>query len=141
MPATEERMAAGRIRDRFDSPPQGQQTGFQSHRSTVDPIDLVLREVVQRPRGTKVGAAPVDYARAFDSADHGCSHECAAEVPRGPAHPSRWIMDFLSNRAARVHLSKAVSKSATFTHAASHGALSSALPSSSPWAWTPSVWN
>ncbi|KAK7197738.1 Reverse transcriptase (RNA-dependent DNA polymerase) [Novymonas esmeraldas] len=139
--ATEERMAARCIRDRFESLPQPQQTGFRPLRPPVDPLDLVLREVVQRPYGTKVGAVPVDNAMAFDSVDHGCSHECAAEVPRGPAHPSRWIMDFLSNRTARFYLSEATSKFATVTHAASHGALSSALPSSSPWTWTPSVWS
>ncbi|KAK7197539.1 Reverse transcriptase (RNA-dependent DNA polymerase) [Novymonas esmeraldas] len=134
-------MIARCIRDRFESLPQPQQTGFQSHRSTVDPLDLVPHEAVRRPHGTKEGAVPVDYARAFDSVDHGCSNGCAAEVPRGPAHLSRWITGFLGNRTARVYLNKAVPKSATFTHAASHGALSSALPSSSPWAWTPSMWN
>ncbi|CCD20913.1 hypothetical protein, conserved (fragment), partial [Trypanosoma vivax Y486] len=67
-----ERVVARRVRDCIEDKLQPQQAGFRPARSTLDTLMQVTSAVRRRKDGEKTTAAFIDYARAFDSVDHGC---------------------------------------------------------------------
>ncbi|KAH8611400.1 putative Reverse transcriptase (RNA dependent DNA polymerase) [Trypanosoma vivax] len=67
-----ERVVARRVRDCIEDKLQPQQAGFRPVRSTPDTLVQVTSAVLRRKDGEKTTAAFIDYARAFDSVDHGC---------------------------------------------------------------------
>ncbi|KAH8615367.1 putative Reverse transcriptase (RNA dependent DNA polymerase) [Trypanosoma vivax] len=67
-----ERIVARRVRDCIEDKLRTQQAGFRLARSTLDTLMQVTSAVWRRKGGEKTAAALIDYARAFDSADHGC---------------------------------------------------------------------
>ncbi|KAH8603425.1 putative Reverse transcriptase (RNA dependent DNA polymerase) [Trypanosoma vivax] len=67
-----ERIACRRFMDRLEDKLQPQQAEFRPARSTLDTLMQVTSAVRRRKEGEKTAAVFVDYARAFDSVDHGC---------------------------------------------------------------------
>ncbi|KAH8617747.1 putative Reverse transcriptase (RNA dependent DNA polymerase) [Trypanosoma vivax] len=67
-----ERIVARRVRDCIEDELQPQQAGFRPARSTLDTLMQVTSAVRRRKDGEKTVCVFIDYARAFDSADHGC---------------------------------------------------------------------
>ncbi|CAG9573229.1 hypothetical protein LMJF_20_1750 [Leishmania major strain Friedlin] len=65
-----EQIVSRPVRGHLEDKLQPQQPGLRPHRSTADPLDLLLRKVVQPQPATMAGAAFVDCARAFDWVDN-----------------------------------------------------------------------
>ncbi|KAH8612239.1 putative Reverse transcriptase (RNA dependent DNA polymerase) [Trypanosoma vivax] len=64
-------IVARRVRDCIEDKLQPQRAGFRPARSTLDTLMLVTSAVRRRKGGEKTAPALIDYACAFDSADHG----------------------------------------------------------------------
>jgi hypothetical protein len=63
-------MISRRLRKHLESLLQPQQAGFRPHRSTLDPLELLLHKVAQKLKGLKNDAVFVDDVRAFGSVVH-----------------------------------------------------------------------
>ncbi|KAH8603756.1 putative Reverse transcriptase (RNA dependent DNA polymerase) [Trypanosoma vivax] len=68
-----ERIVARRVGDCIEDKLQPQRAVFRPARSTLDTLMLVTSAVWRRKGGEKTAAVFIDYACAFDSADHGCA--------------------------------------------------------------------
>ncbi|CCD18663.1 putative Reverse transcriptase (RNA dependent DNA polymerase) [Trypanosoma vivax] len=66
------RIVARRVRDCIEDKLQPRKAGFRPARSTLDTLMQVTSAVRRRKDGEKTAAVFIDYARAFDSVDHGC---------------------------------------------------------------------
>ncbi|EPY19163.1 hypothetical protein STCU_09590 [Strigomonas culicis] len=109
-----ERMVARRLRTQVDPYMCEEQAGFSQNRSTVDPLTYIIGRLLKRKQGEKVGAVFIDYARAFDSVDHGCIIRTLEQYHVDP-YLTRWVVNFLSNRTARVKVSNHYSSYRKFT--------------------------
>ncbi|EPY28224.1 hypothetical protein STCU_05239 [Strigomonas culicis] len=109
-----ERMVARRLRTQVDPYMCEEQAGFSQNRSTVDPLTHIIGRLLKRKQGEKVGAVFIDYACAFDSVDHGCIIRTLEQYHVDP-YLTRWVVNFLSNRTARVKVSNHYSSYRKFT--------------------------
>ncbi|KAG8345778.1 hypothetical protein TRVL_03393 [Trypanosoma vivax] len=104
-----EHIVARRSRDCIEDKKRPQQAGFRPGRSTPDTIMQVASAVWHRLDGEKTAAVFIDYARAFDSVDHGCilKELLSFGVER---HLVAWTAGFLQARAAKVRENNVLSE-------------------------------
>ncbi|CCD20346.1 reverse transcriptase (RNA-dependent DNA polymerase) [Trypanosoma vivax Y486] len=104
-----ERIVARRVRDCIEDKLQPQQAGFRPTRSALDTLMQVTSAVRRRKDGENTAAVFIDYARAFDSVDHGC---IVKELLSSGAekHLVGWIAGFLKGRTAKVRVSNVLSE-------------------------------
>ncbi|KAH8604489.1 putative Reverse transcriptase (RNA dependent DNA polymerase) [Trypanosoma vivax] len=104
-----ERIVARRVRDCIEDKLQPQQAGFRPGRSTLDTLMQVTSAVRRRKDGEKTAAMFIDYARGFDSVDHGCivKELLSFGVER---HLVAWIACFLQERTAQVRVNNVLSE-------------------------------
>ncbi|KAH8614742.1 putative Reverse transcriptase (RNA dependent DNA polymerase) [Trypanosoma vivax] len=109
-----ERIVARRVRDCIEDRLQPQQAGFRPARSTLDTLMHVTSAVRRRKDGEKAAAVFIDYARAFDSVDHGCivKELLSFGVER---HLVLWIAGFLKGRTAKVRVNNVLSEDISLT--------------------------
>ncbi|CCD20778.1 reverse transcriptase (RNA-dependent DNA polymerase), partial [Trypanosoma vivax Y486] len=109
-----ERIVARRVRDCIEDKLQPQQAGFRPARSTLDTLMQVTSAVRRRKDGEKTAAVFIDYARAFDSVDHGCivKELLSFGVER---HLVAWIAGFLKGRTAKVRVNNVLSEDISLT--------------------------
>ncbi|KAH8610637.1 putative Reverse transcriptase (RNA dependent DNA polymerase) [Trypanosoma vivax] len=109
-----ERIVARRVRDCIEDKLQPQQAGFRPARSTLDTLMQVTSAVRRRKDGEKTAAVFIDYARAFDSVDHGCivKELLSFGVEK---HLVAWIAGFLKGRTAKVRVNNVLSEDISLT--------------------------
>ncbi|CCD18592.1 hypothetical protein, conserved [Trypanosoma vivax Y486] len=117
-----ERTACRRVRDCIEDKPQPQRAGFRQARSTLDTLMQVTGAVRRRKEGEKMAAVFVDYARAFDSVDHGCivKELLSFGVEK---HLVAWIARFLKERTAQVRVNNVLSKDIGLTGGVPQGSV------------------
>ncbi|KAH8617122.1 putative Reverse transcriptase (RNA dependent DNA polymerase) [Trypanosoma vivax] len=109
-----ERIPARRVRDFIDDKLQPQQAGFRPPRSTLDTPMQVTSAVRRRRDGEKTAAVFIDYARAFDSADHGYTIKELLSFGVGK-HLVAWIAGFLKERTAQARVNNMLSEDISLT--------------------------
>ena len=109
-----ERVVAQRIRDAVEERLLPYQAGFRPQRSTADPLVGLMPMISDRKPREKVDAVRIDYARAFDSVDHGWII-WTLEMYQVDGYITRWVADFLTGRTSRVRIGHAMSDPAVFT--------------------------
>ncbi|KAG8341650.1 hypothetical protein TRVL_07518 [Trypanosoma vivax] len=104
-----ESIVARRVRDCIEDKPHPQQAVFRPARSTLDTPMQVTGAVRRRKDGERTAAMFIDYARAFDSAGHGCivKELLSFAVER---HLVAWIAGFLKGRTAKVRVNNTLSE-------------------------------
>ncbi|CCD20356.1 retrotransposon hot spot protein, putative [Trypanosoma vivax Y486] len=109
-----ERIVARRVRDCIEDKLRPQQAGFRPPRSTLDTLMQVASAVRRRKDGEKTATVFIDYARAFDSVDHGCIVKALLSfgVER---HLVAWIAGFLNGRTAQVGVNNVLSEDISLT--------------------------
>ncbi|CCD20162.1 retrotransposon hot spot protein (RHS, pseudogene), putative, partial [Trypanosoma vivax Y486] len=109
-----ERIVARRFRDRIEDKLQPQQAGFRPARSTLETLMQVTSAVRRRKDGEKTAVVFIDYARAFDSVDHGCivKELLSFGVEK---HLVAWIAGFLKGRTAKVRVNNVLSEDISLT--------------------------
>ncbi|KAH8611451.1 putative Reverse transcriptase (RNA dependent DNA polymerase) [Trypanosoma vivax] len=98
-----ERIAARRVRDCIEDKLQPEQAWFRPARSTLGTLMQMTSAVRRRKDGEKTEPVFIDYARAFDSVDHGCivKELLSFGVEK---HLVAWIAGFLKERTAQVRV-------------------------------------
>eukprot|EP00796_Vickermania_ingenoplastis_P012730 gene12730-8679_t len=109
-----ERMVARRLRDQIETQLQPQQAGFRPHRSTTNALVQIEALLMRPTQSSRTAAVFVDYARAFDSVDHGCILDALRRL-RVNNEMQRWIGSFLSTRTARVRVNNTLSSAVAMT--------------------------
>lgn len=109
-----ERIFAKRVRDTVEWQICPSQARFRPQHSTVDPLVDVISTITTAGANEKIGAVFIDYARAFDSVDHGCIIAALVEM-QVDSHIIAWVHDFLRGRRARVKLHNSYSPYKPFT--------------------------
>ncbi|KAH8617212.1 putative Reverse transcriptase (RNA dependent DNA polymerase) [Trypanosoma vivax] len=108
------RIVARRVRDCMEDKLQTQQTGFRPERSTPETLMQVTSAVRRRKDGEKTAPVLIDYARAFDSVDHGCIVKGLLSF--GVEKPQvAWIAGFLQERTAKVRVNNVLSEDISLT--------------------------
>ncbi|CCD19913.1 reverse transcriptase (RNA-dependent DNA polymerase) [Trypanosoma vivax Y486] len=108
------RIVARRVRDCMEDKLQTQQTGFRPERSTPETLMQVTSAVRRRKDGEKTAPVLIDYARAFDSVDHGCIVKELLSF--GVEKPQvAWIAGFLQERTAKVRVNNVLSEDISLT--------------------------
>ncbi|KAG8344806.1 reverse transcriptase (RNA-dependent DNA polymerase) [Trypanosoma vivax] len=122
-----ERIVARRVRDCIEDKLEPQQAGLRPARSTLDTLMQVTSAVRRRKDGTKTADVFIDYARAFDSVDHGCIVK--ALLPFGVGkHLVAWIAYFLKERTAQVRVNNVLSEDIWLTRGVPQGSVLGPLP-------------
>ncbi|KAH8616291.1 putative Reverse transcriptase (RNA dependent DNA polymerase) [Trypanosoma vivax] len=103
------RVVARRVRDCIEDMLQPQQAGFRPARSTPDTLMHVTRTARRRKDSEKTAAVFIDYARAFDSVDHGCIVKELLSFGVGK-HLVAWLAGFLQGRTAKVRVNNVMSE-------------------------------
>ncbi|CCD18906.1 hypothetical protein, conserved, partial [Trypanosoma vivax Y486] len=109
-----ERTVARRVRDCIEDKLQPQRAGLRPAGSTKGPLVQVTSAARPRKDGEKTAAAFIDYARAFDSVDHGC-------IVKGllsfvvEKRLVTWIAGFLKGRTAKVRVNNVLSEDISLT--------------------------
>ncbi|KAH8618583.1 putative Reverse transcriptase (RNA dependent DNA polymerase) [Trypanosoma vivax] len=108
------RIVERRVRDCIEDKLQPQQAGFRPARSTLDTLMLVTSAVRRRKDGEKTAGAFIDYARAFDSVDHGCivKELLFFGVER---HLVAWIAGFPQEHTAQARVNNVLSEDISLT--------------------------
>ncbi|KAH8620290.1 putative Reverse transcriptase (RNA dependent DNA polymerase) [Trypanosoma vivax] len=109
-----QRIVGRRVRDCIEEKIQAQQAGFRPAHLTLDTLMQVTNAVRQRKDGEKTAAVFIDYARAFDSVDHGCivKELLSFGVEK---HLVVWIAGFLKGRTAKVRANNVLSGDISLT--------------------------
>ncbi|KAH8612757.1 putative Reverse transcriptase (RNA dependent DNA polymerase) [Trypanosoma vivax] len=109
-----ERTVARRVGDCIEDKLQPQQAGFRPARSTLDTPMQVTSALRRRKDGEKTAAVLIDYARAFDSVDHGCI--VRGLLPFGvEKRLVAWIAGFLKERTAQARVNNVLSEDISLT--------------------------
>ncbi|KAH8612837.1 putative Reverse transcriptase (RNA dependent DNA polymerase) [Trypanosoma vivax] len=103
------RIVARRVRDCIEDKFQPQRAVFRPARSALDTLVQVTSAVRRRKGGEKTAAVFINYARAFDSVDHGCivKELLSFGVER---HLVPWIACFLKERTAHGRVNDVLSE-------------------------------
>ncbi|RNE95640.1 Tcoingi protein, partial [Trypanosoma conorhini] len=109
-----ERMIARRLRDAVEHKLQPQQSGFRQQHSTLDTLAMVIAALRRDDPEERTAAVFIDYARAFDSVDHGCIMQALQSFGISPVL-QRWIGSFLGGRTARVRVNNTYSRDVKLT--------------------------
>ncbi|CCD19268.1 hypothetical protein, conserved, partial [Trypanosoma vivax Y486] len=117
-----ERIVARRVRDCIEDKLKPQQAGFRPARSTLGTLMQVTSCVRRSKDGEKTSAVFIDYARAFDSVDHGCivKELLSFGVER---HLEAWIAGFLKGRTAQVRMNNVLSEDISLTGGVPQGSV------------------
>ncbi|KAH8608751.1 putative Reverse transcriptase (RNA dependent DNA polymerase) [Trypanosoma vivax] len=104
-----ERIVARRVRGCIEDKLHPQRAVFRPTRSTLDTLVQVTSAVRRRKGGGKTAAMFIDYARAFDSVDHGriVKELLSFGVEK---HLVAWIAGFLQERTAKVRVNNTLSE-------------------------------
>ncbi|KAG8341546.1 hypothetical protein TRVL_07628 [Trypanosoma vivax] len=117
-----ERIVARRVKDCIEDKLQPQQAGLRPAGSTPDTLMQVTSAARQRKDGEETAPAFIDYARAFDSVDHGCIVEelLSFGVEK---HLVAWIAGFLQERTAQVRVNNVPSEDISLTRGVPQGSV------------------
>ncbi|KAH8611359.1 putative Reverse transcriptase (RNA dependent DNA polymerase) [Trypanosoma vivax] len=109
-----ERIVARRVRDCIEDKLQPEQAWFRPARSTLGTLMQVTSALWRRKDGEKTEPVFIDYARAFDSVDHGCivKELLSFGVEK---HLVAWIAGFLKGRAAQVRVNNVLPENMRLT--------------------------
>ncbi|KAG8339125.1 hypothetical protein TRVL_10047 [Trypanosoma vivax] len=122
-----ERTVARRVRGCIEDKLQPQRAVFRAARPTLDTLMQVTSAVRRRKDGERTAAVFIDYARAFDSVDHGCivRRLLSFGVEK---HLVAWIVGFLQGRTAQVRVNNALSEDMCLTCGVPKGSVLLPLP-------------
>ncbi|KAG8340267.1 hypothetical protein TRVL_08907 [Trypanosoma vivax] len=109
-----ERIVARRVRDCIEAKLQPQRAGFRPARSTLGTLMQVTNAVRQRKGGEETAPAFIDYARAFDSDDHGCIIDGLLSFGVEKLLVV-WIAGFMKERTAQVRMNNMLSEDINLT--------------------------
>ncbi|KAH8616737.1 putative Reverse transcriptase (RNA dependent DNA polymerase) [Trypanosoma vivax] len=117
-----ERTVARRVGDCIEDKLQPQQEGFRPVQSTPDTLMQVTSAFRRGKGGEETAVVFVDYARAFNSVDHGCIVKALLSFGV-EKHLAAWIACFLKGRTAKVRVNSAVSEDISLTGGVPQGSV------------------
>ncbi|KAG8341888.1 hypothetical protein TRVL_07283 [Trypanosoma vivax] len=120
-------IVARRVRDCIEDMLRPQRAGFRPARSTLDTLMQVASAVRRRKGGERTATPFIDYARAFDSVDHGRIAKELLSFGVGK-HLVAWTAGFLQGRAAQVRVNNALSEDIWLTRGAPRGSVMGPRP-------------